>query len=148
MDSGLIVRMIKDLLKKAIQKYAKQLQSSDQEVDLLISAKNAEAEPQIHVYNKGVLIKEIQVTDLYSTFDSVALIAKAAGFDLKLQIPKYLTQFILRVSNEKGIDVKTPAFGIMLIKENLYALLYIEGKNVRFSDEKQDIPLEYILETK
>jgi hypothetical protein len=144
MDSGIAIKMIKDLLKKAIQKYAKQLESSDQVTDLVISAKNPEGEPQIHVYNNGVFVKEILVTDLYSRFDLVAMIP---GIDLKTLIPEYLTRFILRVANEKGIDIQTPSFGIMLQKDTLCAVMYISGKLIKFSQTRTDIPLEYILQT-
>jgi len=145
MSTALKIKMIKELLIKAIQKFAKQFNSSDQVMDLVISAKNPECEPQIHIYKDGVFQKEIKINDLYSRFD---VVANLPGVKLDVLIPEYLSKFILKVANDKGISVMTPSFGIMLQKEILVAVMYIDGKLVKFNETRTTIPIEYILETK
>lgn len=145
MKADVVITLVKSLLRKTIEKNAKQLNCDVSKIDIMIKASDNEGNPSISIHNDGYFVKNIKTSDLYSKFDPIAMIP---GVNLSSLIDEYLKKFILRVSNEKGISILTPSFGIMIQNETLYAIMYIDGKPLKFSDTRLDIPIDYILETK
>jgi hypothetical protein len=147
----MLADMIKNLLLKAIQRKAKELQMSEMVTGLMISATESEI-PKIQLFCNMYEVNDLKVKDLYTFTDS--LLFKTFGVkDIDEIANKWLNKFIYRVGAERDLDVSKTNIYLFVAKNkkqrsDLFAMLYYNGVQVRFDEKRGDIPLEYILETR
>lgn len=148
MDSNAIIKQVKGLLIKAIERFSKKSGISSQVTGIMISAKNEQGDAKLILYSNMMPLKEIYVSDLYSSFDPIVMLTKTFGYDVTNLTVEWLKKFILKASNDFGYDVITPTYYLFIQGNELYAVMYVGRKQVKFSETRSDIPIEYILETK
>ena len=148
MGSKEIIKQVKGLLIKAIERFSKKSGVSPQVTGIMISAKNINGDAKLMLYSNFQPIKEIFVSDLYSSFDPIVMLAKTFGYDVTNLTVEWLQKFILKASTDFGYNIMIPNYYLFVQGKELYAVMYVGGKQVRFSDEQSDIPLDYILQTK
>lgn len=151
MLKDIIVNQVKELIIKAIKRNAKILGMSEYVTGIMISANDEEGNAKLELMCNMRPKKELFVNDLYSTVE--AFTYKTMGFDVDSGTKEWLKKFIIKASADKELDIIKPNFYLFLMtnakeRAELYAVMYIDGKQVRFSQTRSDIPLDYILETK
>ena len=150
---NLIVNQVKALIKKAIIRFAKELDVNPDRVSLWIFYKG-DNEPGLKVLVDLKSVKEITFGDLATSVEK--LMYKGLGFDIAKQTPEWLYKFMDRVSVEKSIDIAIPAYYLRIYQNDLIALMFINKQKAIFNVEADDsadplakykISIEYILET-
>ena len=143
MVENLIVNQVKGLIKKAIIRFAKELDVNPDRVSLWIFYKG-DNEPGLKVLVDLKSVKEISFGDLATPVEK--LMYKGLGY-----------KFMHRVSVEKSIDIQIPAYYLRLYQDDLIALMFINKQKAVFNAEADDsvdplakykISLEYILQTR
>ncbi|NJL73903.1 MAG: hypothetical protein HC892_01520 [Saprospiraceae bacterium] len=148
MMKDLIIKQVKTMLRKAILRFAKKIDMSPQVVGIMIKPYGAKGDFGLSVYCNMKFIEEVRIDDLYSLAEVFTY--KAMGFDPKKGTEEWVSKFILKVAVDRNInmDVQKPMFYLFLKENEIYAVMYLDGNQVLFSQSRSDIPLEYILETK
>jgi hypothetical protein len=149
----IIEKQVKNLIKKAIIRFAKDLDVNQDRVCLWIYPKDLHPGLKVLVDLKSV--KEITFGELATPIEK--MMYKGMGFDIATQTPEWLYKFMQRVSVEKSIDISIPCYYLRIYQNELIALMFIKNKKAIFNIDADDsvdplakykIPIEYILETK
>lgn len=148
MMKDLIIKQVQSMIKKAITRFAKEIDMSPQVTGIMIEPQSLKGDFKLKVYCNMKLVKQISIRDLYSLTE--VLTYKAMGFDPNKGTEEWLKKFILKMSFDRNIRTEAikPMYYLFLQDTELFAVMYLDGKQERFSQERADIPLEYILETK
>lgn len=153
MVQNIVVNQVTNLIKKAIIRFAKELDVNADRVSLWIFYKDGIPGLKILVDLKSV--KEIHFGDLATNVEK--LMYKGLGFDIAKQTPEWIYKFMERVSVEKSIDISIPCYYLRIYQNELIALMFINNKKAVFNIEADDsvdplakykISIEYILETR
>jgi hypothetical protein len=153
MVQNLIVNQVKSLIKKAIIRFAKELDVNPDRISFWIYHKDGVPGLRVLVDLKSV--KEIGFGELATPVEK--LIYKGMGFDIAKQTPEWIYKFMERVSIEKSIDISIPSYYLRIYQNELIALMFINNKKAIFTFDADDsvdplakykISIEYILDTK
>jgi hypothetical protein len=154
MIQDIIVNQVKNLIKKAIIRFAKELDVNPDRVSLWIFYKG-DNEPGLKVLVDLKSVKEISFGELATPVEK--LMYRGMGFDIAVQTPEWLYKFMGRVSSEKEIDIAIPCYYLRIYQNELIALMFINNKKALFNINADDsvdplakykISIEYILETR
>lgn len=139
MIKEVIIDQVKELIKRAINRFAKELNVKSADIILYISA-DENGYPSLKLLNKGVFVKNLKYTDLTTIIDRVTY--SGLGFNIEKDMPLWIQKFILKSHDDTGLDIVKTSYAIVLLEGQLFAFMYYEGKQYK------EISIDYILETK
>jgi hypothetical protein len=141
--TGIIVNLVKGIIKDYIKDVAKKEGCEPDNICLQIKAKNEAGEPQINVLKDlKLLASDIPLTKkelVKNTITKLSLTAyEQTGFSIDEMFPEYIQRFILRCCSDNSIPVTKPFFLLVLRKNEIYPIMYID------KIQKQ-VSLDYII---
>ena len=141
-----ITSQVVELIKTGLGNFAKQNDSTPEEVAFWIYTTAEDGYPSVNLMKNFEDQGSLSFKDMADSFEVPALIKLV--FNVEVQLPLWLQKFILKSVKDHSLEDVTKATYILLLDGSgeLKAYMYYDG--AKFPVEDNEITLEYILETK